>query len=92
MVAKDGDVRGITEDAVAPVAGGFLQDPQPGKASDEGVGGRKRRAGEFLYLGYGYDRTLIEGLKHSQTIPRCTPRVRGHGGPVLLTQHKNAPN
>ena len=90
IVAKDGDVGGITEEAVSFVTRGLLKDAQFGKTSDKVIGGGESGAREFLNFSYRDNRTLVKGFQHPVTIAGCASQMGGNDGAVVLPESENA--
>lgn len=90
VVAEDGDVRGVAEDAVALVASGLLQDAQFDETGYKAVGRSKGGAGEFLHLSHRDDGAQVEGFKNAVAIAGGASELRGDGGPVILSQGEDA--
>jgi hypothetical protein len=89
ILAKDGYISRITENPIAFVTCGFLENSQVDEPGNKTVGGSESCARKFLYLRYGNNGTLIQGLQYSMAISGGTAKMGRYNRPMIFPQSEN---
>lgn len=88
-IAEEIEIRAVSEDAVALLSGGFLQQPELREAGDETVGSGVGNAQEPLDFRHAAKGVPVEALEDAVTVAGGSPESVGDALAVVLPQGQN---